>query len=81
MIGESIKTSDVYGKELKEFKQRPELGGDQVPALFYILAGFFRVRPERFKNTVGVFRVTASDTKVKELETHMLLGNYAHLER
>ena len=29
--------------------------------------------------TVGIFRVTASDTKVKELELHMSQGNYSFL--
>ena len=29
---------------------------------------------------VGLFRITASDTKVKELELHMSQGNYRYLE-
>ena len=68
---------------MNEFKQRPELGGQQAPLLFWLLVGFFRHRHYETKRffTTGLFRVTSSDSKVRELETHMSQGNYAFLEK
>ena len=65
-------TSDVYGKVLKNFERRSGTGEEdnEVPLLFYLLTGYFRANQERMQ-TVGLFRITASDSKVKELELHM----------
>ena len=56
-----------------------ERNADGVPKIFYLLTGYFRSNRERFES-VGIFRVTSSDLKVRTLETHMALENYAYLE-
>ena len=75
------KTDDIFGKNLDEFRQRPELGddGNHAPLIFWLLAGFFRHNARRFFTT-GVYRVTSSDSKVRELELHLAKGNYGYLE-
>lgn len=75
------KTDDIFGKDLEEFRQRPELGddGNHAPLIFWLLAGFFRHNARRFFTT-GVYRVTSSDTKVRELELHLSQGNFGYLE-
>ena len=62
----------MYGKVLKNFERRSGTSEEdnEVPLLFYLLTGYFRANQERMQ-TVGLFRVTASDSKVKELELHM----------
>ena len=66
---EIIRTNDVFGKELKFFRQRPD-APDSAPLIFWLMAGYFRDNPENFK-TKGIFRVTSSDSEVRELELHM----------
>ena len=48
--------------------------------IFWLLAGFFRNNIDRFFST-GVYRVTSSDIKVRELELHLSQGNYGYLEQ
>ena len=43
-----------------------------------LLVGYFRYDIERLK-TVGLFRVTASDARLRELEVHMSQGDYGYL--
>ena len=45
------------------------------PLIFWLLIGYWYDKPSRML-TVGVFRVTSSDTKVRTLEHHLSLGNY-----
>ena len=66
---EVIRSSDIFGKSLKYFRQRPDVK-DQAPLIFWLLAGYFRSNPDNFK-TVGLFRVTSSGENVRELETHL----------
>ena len=56
---ELVRTCDIFGKDLSIFRQRPDALG-QAPLIFWLLAGYFRVKPERFQ-TVGLFRVTSTD--------------------
>ena len=55
-----------------------EAGIDIPPLVFWLIAGYFYSKPERF-DAEGLFRVTSSDSKVRELEHHMSKGNYAYL--
>ena len=45
------------------------------PLIFWLLIGYWYEKPSRML-TVGVFRVTSSDTKVRILEHHLSQGNY-----
>ena len=74
-------SSDVYGKVLENFERRSGTGeqDNEVPLLFYLLTGYFRANQERMQK-MGLFRITASDSKVKELELHLSQGNYGYLE-
>ena len=51
-----------------------------APLIFWLLAGYFRAEPFHFKKT-GLFRVTASDMKVRELEIQMSQGNFHYLKK
>ena len=41
---ETFRSDDIYGKTIDEFRQRPDLGGNHVPLVFWLLAGFFRYK-------------------------------------
>ena len=69
------KTSDIFGKQLKQFKTIP---GEKVPLIFWLLAGYFRKNP-RFFETEGLFRVAAPEADVRELEVHMSQENFYYL--
>ena len=67
------------GKPLEHFPMRPDqIGTESVPLLFQLLAGYFRSNQSAMRTT-GIFRVTGSDKKVRELELHLSRGNYAFL--
>ena len=70
---EIFRSDDIYGKTIDEFRQRPDLGGNHVPLVFWLLAGFFRYKMNELKRffTTGLFRVTSSDQKVRDLEIHL----------
>ena len=72
------RTSDIYGKYLEQFRRRPDLDQDQPPLIFWLLAGYFRNTPAKF-NTLGLFRVTSSDERVREVEIHMSQANFPYL--
>lgn len=76
---EVIRTADVFGRHLKEFQQRADLEGEQAPLIFWMLAGYFRADKRRFEKT-GLFRVTSSHKKVRELELHLSQGNFQSLK-
>ena len=74
-------TTDVFGKDLKYFKKRSDLEDeDPPPLIFWLLAGYFRSKPERFKE-LGLFRVTSAGPDVRELEVHLSQGNYGFLNK
>ena len=43
------RTSDVFGRDLQEFRLGPYLKKDDVPLIFWLLAGYFRADTEKFK--------------------------------
>ena len=51
---------------------------DDVPLIFWLLAGYFRVDTEKFK-TKGIFRVTNTDVKCRELDIHLSQENFGFL--
>ena len=53
---------------------------DDTPLIFWLLAGYFRLSGPHMK-TEGIFRVTGSDAKIRELELHMSQGDYPFLTR
>ena len=67
---EEEKTSDIFGKLLRQFKDLPGAPPNSPPLVFWLLAGYFRSNPHFFK-TEGLFRVAAPEADVRELETHM----------
>ena len=86
---------DIYGKSLEDFKifddtkhfngfaKTPsELGekfeSDSTPLIFRILAGALLGDNNNLREE-GIFRVTGSDVKIRELELHMSKGNYGFL--
>ena len=71
---------DVFGKELKEFRQRPDCGHDSTPLIFWLLAGYFRKNEENIKSE-GIFRVNGSEPAIRELELHMSQGNFNYLKK
>ena len=50
------------------------------PQIFWLLAGYFRSSKINIQ-TEGIFRVTGSDIKIRELELHMSQGNYSYLAK
>ena len=52
----------------------------ETPLVFQLLAGYF-MSNEANLGTEGIFRVTGSDIKVRELEVHMSQGNYSFLTK
>ena len=71
---------DVFGKELKEFRQRPDCGHDSTPLIFWLLAGYFRKNDEHIKSE-GIFRVNGSEPAIRDLELHMSQGNFNYLKK
>ena len=71
-------SSDIFGKKLDQFPRRVEIDEEQAPLIFWLIAGYFRAQPERFK-TLGLFRVTSSDQKLRILELHLSQGNLEYL--
>ena len=43
--------------------QRLELGQDQPPLIFWLLAGYFRSQPEKFKEEGGIGQVVYGNVK------------------
>ena len=75
---EAIRTSDIFGKLLNQFRRRTEIDIDEAPLIFWLLAGYFRRNPELFK-TEGLFRITSSNDKLRILELHLSQGNFPYL--
>ena len=64
------RTSDIFGKHLRQFKLLDETNESSTPLVFWLLAGFFR-KNSHFLRTEGLFRVAAPEADVRELEIHM----------
>ena len=62
-------TDDVFGKELDEFRPAGD-DTDQTPLIYRVLAGALIGKEENLKE-LGIFRVTGSDPKIRELEVHL----------
>ena len=73
------RTSDVFGKHLRQFKLREGYANESVPLVFWLLAGFFR-KNAHYLETEGLFRVAAPEADVRELEIHMSQDNFYYLE-
>ena len=67
---EDEKTSDIFGKLLKQFRQLPGHNPQSTPIVFWLLAGYFRHNRQHLK-TEGLFRVAAPESDVRELEIHL----------
>ena len=73
-------STDIFGKLLSQFPLRSDHETeDDVPLIFWLLAGHFRSKPERF-NTVGLFRLVSTFDGVYDLKLHISQGNYSYLE-
>ena len=72
-------TSDVIAKRLEKLTRRPDLGADEPPLVFWLLAEYFRSNPARF-DTGGIFRVTSRADDVRTLERHLSRENWPFLE-
>ena len=72
-------TPDVFGKRLQQFQNRDVLGYDEAPLIFWLLAGYFRSKVDKIKET-GIFRVTSSDAQLRDIEIHMSQENYPFLK-
>ena len=75
-----MKTSDIFGKHLAEFAKRDDQDNDDVPLIFWLLAGFFRVKEKRGSSslsvnsaigTEGIFNRSAEEAELMKLELHM----------
>ena len=53
---------------------------DKAPLIFWILAGYYRNDPEKFK-AEGLFRITSSNKEVRKLELHMSQENFPYLNQ
>ena len=73
------RTSDVFGKHLRQFKLLNPQENESVPLVFWLLAGFFR-KNAHYLETEGLFRVAAPEADVRELEIHMSQDNFYYLE-
>ena len=73
------RTSDVFGKLLRQFKLLDPSNENSVPLVFWLLAGFFR-KNSHYLLTEGLFRVAAPESDVRELEIHMSQDNFYYLE-
>ena len=64
------RTSDIFGKSLKEFELL--VGHDiySVPLIFHLCVGYFQHNPEKLKSE-GLFRVAAGDHDIADLEIHL----------
>ena len=69
-IADEEKTSDIFGKHLRQLKLLDGAPPNSPPLIFWLLAGYFRKNPHYYK-TEGVFRVAAPEAQVRELELHM----------
>ena len=77
------KTSDCFGKCLQEFEQRrgfSEMDDEDVPLVFWLLAGYFRSNKGHLK-VQNIFNTTSKDADVREFELHMSQANYSYLRR
>ena len=68
-VSDSEYTDDVFGKELDEFRPAGD-DTDQTPLIYRVLAGALIGKEENLKE-LGIFRVTGSDPKIRELEVHL----------
>ena len=78
----NFETEDVYGQYLKNFrkvKKENQIGSDETPLIFHILAQYFRHDPARF-NTEGLFRITNSKEQLIPIELNTAVGNYEVLK-
>ena len=73
------KTSDIFGKHLRQFRLLEGENENSPPLVFWLLAGYFRKNSHHLR-TEGLFRVAAPETDVRELEIHMSQDNYYYLE-
>ena len=76
---ETTQTSDVIGNDLSNFSRRSDLNHDEMPLVFWLLAYYFKSKPERF-HAAGVFRINYSDEHLLDLETYMSHECYSYLE-
>ena len=72
-------SSDIVAKRLETLTRRQDLGADEQPLVFWLLAEYFRSDPVRF-DTVGIFRVTSRADDVRTLERHLSRENWPFLE-
>ena len=72
------KTTDVFGKSLREFKQLRGHDKHSVPLVFHLLVGYFQKNPLALRSE-GLFRVATDNALVRELEVHFASENYHHI--
>lgn len=78
-------TEDLFGSALRDFKKVPsgedgfELFDHAPPLIFWLLTEYFRQNNNAMMKQEGIFRITSTDSAVRELETHLSQGNYQAL--
>ena len=72
------KTTDVFGKSLRQFKQLDGHDKNSPPLVFHLVIGYFQTNPETLKSE-GLFRVATDMALVHELEVHLAMENYHHI--
>lgn len=72
------KTTDIFGKELRQFKQLDGHDKFSPPLVFHLVVGYFQRNPETLKSE-GLFRVATDMALVHELEVHLAMENYHHI--
>ena len=75
-------TDDIFGKDLKDFKVRPNQNQNQlegVPIIFELIKGYFLKDDEKHLKKQGIFRITSTRDDINKLALHLSQGNYAVL--
>ena len=58
---EYITEFDIFGKDLKDFKVRPDYPGPHgVPLIFELLYGYFTKNDDEHLKKKGIFRITST---------------------
>ena len=53
---------------------------EEVPRIFFVLVTYFKFHDQHLKRE-GLFRVNGEKAKIKELDTHLAMGDYSVLKR
>jgi len=71
-ISTAIQTYDILGKHISEFPRGEE---EAIPEIFTVIFSYFQMNKKHI-NTEGIFRLSGSKERLKEIEADIYKGKY-----